>query len=205
VVSQQATWQAWRVAFYLESRRWLNSVVRTLQNPIGLLTTILALLIAAALVWAFFPQAYWIQPNDPSQRIWQETSSQERLQRRPSPTLWEGLEVIPIASAYLTKTRVDENPLLKVPPACRGNRWAWFPSRSGGNLKEGGICKLHLRDWYKGSLLHPIRDIDIRLAARLGSAIRRPHQHLAVAREHREAVKIARVGNPFDALPIKVD
>jgi hypothetical protein len=69
VVSQQATWQAWRVAFYLESRRWLNSVVRTLQNPIGLLTTILALLIAAALVWAFFPQAYWIQPNDPSQRI----------------------------------------------------------------------------------------------------------------------------------------
>jgi hypothetical protein len=44
VVSQQATWQAWRVAFYLESRRWLNSVVRNLQNPIGLLTTILALL-----------------------------------------------------------------------------------------------------------------------------------------------------------------
>jgi hypothetical protein len=142
VVSQQATWQAWRVAFYLESRRWLNSVVRTLQNPIGLLTTILALLIAAALVWAFFPQAYWIQPNEPSQRIWQETSSQERLQRRPSPTLWEGLEVIPIASAYLTKTRVDENPLLKVPPAGRGNRWAWFPSRSGREPMEEGNCEL---------------------------------------------------------------
>ena len=142
MVSQQATWQAWRVAFYLESRRWLNSVVRTLQNPIGLLTTILALLIAAALVWAFFPQAYWIQPNDPSQRIWQETSSQERLQRRPSPTLWEGLEVIPIASAYLTKTRIDENPLLKVPPARRGNRVGarrGSPREAGGNLWRRAI------------------------------------------------------------------
>jgi hypothetical protein len=30
------------------------------------------------------------------------------------------------------------NPLLKVPPASRGNRTrARFPSRSGGNLKEG--------------------------------------------------------------------
>ena len=129
MVSQQATWQAWRVAFYLESRRWLNSVVRTLQNPIGLLTTILALLIAAALVWAFFPQAYWIQPNDPSQRIWQETSSQERLQRRPSPTLWEGLEVIPIASAYLTKTRVDENPLVYY---YQRKRLAGFPAKHNG-------------------------------------------------------------------------
>ena len=36
------------------------------------------------------------------------------------------------------KTAVD-NPLLKVPPAGRGNRThARFPSRSGGNLKEGG-------------------------------------------------------------------
>jgi len=35
------------------------------------------------------------------------------------------------------KTAVD-NPLLKVPPAGRGNRTAArFPSRSGGNLKEG--------------------------------------------------------------------
>ena len=47
--------------------------------------------------------------------------------------------IIPIASAYFTKTRVNENPLLKVPPASRGNRWAWFPSRSGENLKEGVI------------------------------------------------------------------
>jgi hypothetical protein len=36
------------------------------------------------------------------------------------------------------KTAVD-NPLLKVPPAGRGNRTAArFPSRSGGNLQEGG-------------------------------------------------------------------
>ena len=35
---------------------------------------------------------------------------------------------------------MDENPLLQVPPAGRGNRTrARFPSRSGGNLKEGGV------------------------------------------------------------------
>jgi hypothetical protein len=45
------------------------------------------------------------------------------------------------------KTAVD--PLLKVPPASRGNRTpARFPSRSGGNLKEGGNCKLCPCDWY---------------------------------------------------------
>ena len=33
---------------------------------------------------------------------------------------------------------VVANPLLKVPPASRGNRRGRFPSRSGGNLKEGG-------------------------------------------------------------------
>jgi hypothetical protein len=34
-----------------------------------------------------------------------------------------------------------DNPLLEVPPASRGNRThARFPSRSGGNLKEGGSC-----------------------------------------------------------------
>ena len=38
--------------------------------------------------------------------------------------------------------------LLKVPPASRGNRWAWFPSRSGENLKEGGNCKLCPCDRY---------------------------------------------------------
>jgi hypothetical protein len=39
----------------------------------------------------------------------------------------------------LTCWRQRPNPLLKVPPARRGNRTpVWFPSRSGGNLKEWG-------------------------------------------------------------------
>jgi hypothetical protein len=48
--------------------------------------------------------------------------------------------IIPIAEPEFTKT-VVEDPLLEVPPACRGTEWARlarFPSRSGGNLKEGG-------------------------------------------------------------------
>ena len=62
------------------------------------------------------------------------------LTPNPSPTLWE---LIAIAEPEFTKVRINENPLLKVPPARRGNRiQARFPSRSGGNLKEGGICKL---------------------------------------------------------------
>ena len=44
---------------------------------------------------------------------------------------------------------MNENPLLKVPPESRGNRTrARFPSRRGGNLQEGGTCKLRPRDWY---------------------------------------------------------
>jgi len=48
------------------------------------------------------------------------------------------------------------NPLLKVPPACRGNRvWSGrFPSRSGGNLQEGGNHELWLGDWYNRSSRH---------------------------------------------------
>jgi hypothetical protein len=47
------------------------------------------------------------------------------------------------------KTKEIEDPLLKVPPASRGNRTrARFPSRSGGNLQEGGNCKLRPCDWY---------------------------------------------------------
>jgi hypothetical protein len=46
------------------------------------------------------------------------------------------------------KTAVDDL-LLQVPPASRGNRTrARFPSRSGGNLKEGGNCKLRPRGRY---------------------------------------------------------
>jgi hypothetical protein len=47
---------------------------------------------------------------------------------------------LPIARTQFTKTSEVEDPLLKVPPARRGNRThARFPSRSGGNLTEGGI------------------------------------------------------------------
>jgi hypothetical protein len=54
--------------------------------------------------------------------------------------------IIPIAEPEFTKVRINENPLLKVPPARRGNRTrARFPSRSGGNLQEGGNCKLRPR------------------------------------------------------------
>jgi hypothetical protein len=63
--------------------------------------------------------------------------------------------VIPTAWAKFTKTSEIEDPLLKVPPARRGNRRAWFPSRSGGNLKEGGKYELCPRDWYKGYETNP--------------------------------------------------
>jgi hypothetical protein len=56
--------------------------------------------------------------------------------------------IIPIAEPKFTKNAVDD-PLLQVPPASRGNRTpARFPSRSGGNLKEGGNCELWLCSWY---------------------------------------------------------
>jgi len=63
------------------------------------------------------------------------------------------MSIIPIARTQFTKTSAIEDPLLKVPPASRGNRTrARFPSRSGGNLQEGGNCKLRPRDWYYKSL-----------------------------------------------------
>jgi len=61
-----------------------------------------------------------------------------------SPALRER-GIIPIAETYSTKTQAIEDPLPKVPPASRGNRTdARFPSRSGGNLKEGGIPEMTL-------------------------------------------------------------
>jgi hypothetical protein len=80
VATQQATWQAWRVAFYLEGCRWRNGVRRSLQNPIGLTVSILVLVFVMGLAWVFLPQYYWMQPNDPSQRIWLEATPHERLQ-----------------------------------------------------------------------------------------------------------------------------
>ena len=53
--------------------------------------------------------------------------------------------IIPIVGPEFTKVRINENPLLKVPPASRGNRTrARFPSRSGGNLQEGGTIHVGL-------------------------------------------------------------
>jgi hypothetical protein len=80
VATQQATWQAWRVAFYLEGCRWRNSLRRSLQNPIGLAVSILVLVFVMGLAWVFLPQYYWMQPNDPSHRIWLEATPHERLQ-----------------------------------------------------------------------------------------------------------------------------
>ncbi len=80
MATQQATWQAWRVAFYLEACRWRNGVRRSLQNPVGLAVSILVLVFVMGLAWVFLPQYYWMQPNDPSQRIWFEASPEERLQ-----------------------------------------------------------------------------------------------------------------------------
>jgi D-alanyl-D-alanine carboxypeptidase/D-alanyl-D-alanine-endopeptidase (penicillin-binding protein 4) len=64
--------------------------------------------------------------------------------RSSSPALRER-GIIPIAETYSTKTQAIEDPLLKVPPASRGNRTdARFPSRRGGNLEEGGIPEMTL-------------------------------------------------------------
>jgi hypothetical protein len=64
----------------LEACRWRNGVRRSLQNPIGLAVSILVLVFAMGLAWVFLPQYYWMQPNDPSQRIWLEATPHERLQ-----------------------------------------------------------------------------------------------------------------------------
>jgi hypothetical protein len=68
------------------------------------------------------------------------------------------MSIIPIARTQFTKTSAIEDPLLKVPPARRGNRTrARFPSRSAGNLQEGGNCKLRPRDWYNTNCTAKVR------------------------------------------------
>ena len=80
MATPQATWQAWRVAFYLEGCRWRNGIRRSLQNPVGLAVSILVLVLLMGLACVFLPQYYWAQPSDPSERIWLEASPQERQQ-----------------------------------------------------------------------------------------------------------------------------
>jgi hypothetical protein len=59
--------------------------------------------------------------------------------------------LIPIAGTQFTKTSEIETPSLRFPLQAGGTeptRPTRFPSRSGGNLKEGGNCKLCPCDWY---------------------------------------------------------
>ena len=54
--------------------------------------------------------------------------------------------MIPIAKPNFIETRAVENPLLKVPPASRGNRTGAVPlAKRGGNLQEGE----QLMDFYR--------------------------------------------------------
>jgi hypothetical protein len=82
VATPQATRQAWRVAFYLEGCRWRNSLRRSLRNPIGLadLCPCPCPCDGSAGMGVVSRSTYWIQPSDPSQRIWLEASPQERRQ-----------------------------------------------------------------------------------------------------------------------------
>jgi hypothetical protein len=59
--------------------------------------------------------------------------------------------LIPIAGTQFTKTSEIETPSLRFPLQAGGTeptRPTRFPSRSGGNLQEGGNCKLCPCDWY---------------------------------------------------------
>ena len=62
--------------------------------------------------------------------------------------------IIPIAGTQFTKTSEIETPSLRFPLLAGGTeptRPTRFPSRSGGNHKEGGNCKLCPCDWYQRS------------------------------------------------------
>jgi len=70
-----------------------------------------------------------------------ESASQIRLRMTQDGTLDASHESASYTNrrARVHKITAVDDPLLKVPPARRGNRTrARFPSRSGGNLKEGG-------------------------------------------------------------------
>ncbi len=73
------TLQAWRIAFYLEGHQWLNSLKRTLQNPIGLMGVIIALIAVMGGLWFYFQYYLYRRPLQPSEAIWVDISSPERL------------------------------------------------------------------------------------------------------------------------------
>jgi len=74
-------------------------------------------------------------------------TSELPLRNRTPDAEIKHLSIIPIVEPKFTKARMNENPIHKVLLP------ALFPSRSGGNLQEGGNCKLRPRCWYYPSKL----------------------------------------------------
>lgn len=72
-MSVEQSWQPWRVALYLEVRRFWNSLRRSFQNPLGLLGSLIGLLVLIGMIWGYFafvapflPQQQEPLPADPS-------------------------------------------------------------------------------------------------------------------------------------------
>ena len=81
-------------------------------------------------------------------REWGDSACENPPSRAPNECGWCTL-VIPIAEPEFKKTAVDD-PLLKVPPASRGNRVGAplaVPLAKRGEPQGGGNCELWLRSW----------------------------------------------------------
>ncbi len=53
-MSVEQSWQPWRVALYLEGRKYRNSLRRSFQNPVGLLGSLIGLLVLIGIIWGYF-------------------------------------------------------------------------------------------------------------------------------------------------------
>ena len=73
-----------------------------------------------------------------------------------------------------------KTPSLRFPLRAGGTERARFPSRSGGNLQEGGNCKLCLCDWYKASK-NPLWRLRSRLCRQRATACHPNESHWAEA------------------------
>lgn len=71
--------QVWKVALYLEGRQFINSLRRSLENPVGLLGTAIALLAVLAGGWFYLQYQFYRRPFQPAEAMWVGASSQERL------------------------------------------------------------------------------------------------------------------------------
>jgi hypothetical protein len=82
------------------------------------------------------------------------------------------MELIPIVEPEFTKVRINENPLLKVPPASRGNRTGAplaVPLAKRGEPKGGGgIYELWIGDWYYLPCVLSLDTVEAFLGAGLG-------------------------------------